>query len=95
MNGEGAFGGGDGCGGSLEEEVVQGCNFISEVIISNIIAITLDVLERLMAEVLVSVELVGSHGLVGGNLKRKILSGLTTISNRLIVSLPFLNVSPL
>ena len=33
MNGEGAFGGGDGCGGSLEEEVVQGCNFISEVII--------------------------------------------------------------
>ena len=40
------------------------------------IAITLDALERLMAEVLVSVELVGSRGLVGGNLKRKILSGL-------------------
>ena len=36
----------------------------------------MDVLERLMAEVLVSVELVGSHGLVGGNLKRKILSGV-------------------
>ena len=90
MNGEGAFGGGDGCGGSLEEEVVQGCNFSSDVI-----AITLDVLERLMEEVLVSVELVGSHGLVGGNLKRKISSGLTTISNRLIVSLTFLSVSPL
>ena len=30
MNGEGAFGGGDGCGGSLEEEVVLGCNFISD-----------------------------------------------------------------
>ena len=28
MNGEGAFGGGDGCGGSLEEDVVPECNFI-------------------------------------------------------------------
>ena len=88
MNGEGAFGGGDGCGGILEEEVVLGCNLIVKYQHHH-----LGCLGETDGG---GLGLCGAGGITRvGRWKPEDIIRPNDNFKQLMVSLPFLNVSPL